>query len=206
MRNRGNTADLQARAGRAGRSLAWLPLLAVVSLLLSAVWAGQMQPGFAHARHALSVLAASDVPHGHLAGFGIFVLPGLLLMWQAFAARGRLPATAAAGERLAWQMLLLAGLSFALQGVLPFTRGELPDAGGNRLHVLAGMLCWLCVWLSALCALCARSLAVGRRIGGLVILLLLPVLLLLAPMLVGGGAGQRGLVVLWLLWAVALPG
>ncbi len=182
-----------------------LPIFLAAALMLASAWFGAaLQADYAHMQQALSPLVAKSSRMVPWIGVGLFLLPGLLLSCHAWRARADLPADCAFGIRLAWQMLLLAGGSFALQGILPFETGKLPDADENRLHVVAGMLCWLCVWLSSLCVALTHGIRPVLRLLAITIALLLPFLLLLAPPLVGGGLAQRLAIAVWLGWCMQL--
>lgn len=149
----------------------WLPPLVAVGVAALAL------PGYSPLRHGLSTLSG-QVPWLALV---LFLWPGLGMAGYAYRGRAALPPRAGLAWRLGWQMALLAGLAFAMQGLLPFAPGQPADEGGNRLHVVAGMLWWLCLWLVAGCAVWAGALPRLRRGALALVWLALPAGWLLAP-------------------------
>ncbi|PJK02318.1 hypothetical protein CO615_00750 [Lysobacteraceae bacterium NML75-0749] len=176
--------------------LTWLPPLTVAS------WAALAWPEYSHLRHSLSQLAA----HAPWLGILLFLWPGLGMAWHAHRTRDRLPEGSGLGLRLAWQMALLAALAFALQGVLPFDAARPADEDANRLHVLAGMLWWLCLWLMAGCAMLARTLPGKRRLWMALLWLAIPALALLAPAFTSGALALRLAILLWILMVLIVRG
>lgn len=171
---------------------------------LAAVLAGARLEGYSHLVHPLGVLGARQLGAPALVfGLSAFVLPGLVHAWQAVGLRAALPPGLGWAPRIGLQLVLVAALAFAAQGLLPLDLDSL-DSGASRWHALA----WL-AWALAF-ALGALLLAIGawrtpsRRVGVGV--------LLAAGMAVAGGAFlaagplapllQRGAVLAWLAWGV----
>ncbi|UNK57934.1 DUF998 domain-containing protein [Pseudoxanthomonas daejeonensis] len=115
-------------------------LLAIASCVLAAVVAGQTVEGYSHLRHPLALLGARQLQEGApLFGLFAFVLPGLIGGWIALGVRDRLPAGAGWSARIGAQLLVLAALAFAAQGVLPLDLDDL-DGGSSRYHAAAWLL------------------------------------------------------------------
>lgn len=91
----------------------------------------------------LADLGAVDAVHaGWWNGAG-FVLPGVLVACFAFALEAPMQrAGARRGGRIGSTLLLLSGVCFAAQGLIPYDPAA-PDAQASRLHVIALSLCVL---------------------------------------------------------------
>ncbi|WP_024869371.1 DUF998 domain-containing protein [Pseudoxanthomonas suwonensis] len=117
-----------------------LALAALASAVVAALVAGLATEGFSHLRHPLAVLGAQQLEwRGSLFGLFAFVLPGLVGAWLALDLRRRLPQGSGWPARIGAQLLLLAALGFAAQGVLPLDLESL-DGGIGRYHATAWLL------------------------------------------------------------------
>ncbi|UWX03692.1 hypothetical protein H1235_12925 [Pseudoxanthomonas sp. NC8] len=74
-------------------------------------------------------------------GLFAFVLPGLAGAWIALGLRDRLPPDAGWTAGIGAQLLVLAALAFAAQGLLPLDLENL-DGGSSRYHAAAAWLLW----------------------------------------------------------------
>ncbi len=117
-----------------------LALAALASAVVAALVAGLATEGFSHLRHPLAILGAQQLEwRGSLFGLFAFVLPGLVGAWLALDLRRRLPQGSGWPARIGAQLLLLAALGFAAQGVLPLDLESL-DGGIGRYHATAWLL------------------------------------------------------------------
>ncbi len=93
--------------------------------------------GYSHAQHPVALLGADGVAHSLAFNLLGFVLPGLLAVVVAVELRQR--ASAGWQWRIGSQLLLLAAVAFAAQGLLPMDLQQL-DGPQSRYHALA----WTC--------------------------------------------------------------
>jgi hypothetical membrane protein len=129
----------------------------VLALLIAASAA----PGYLHARHAVAMLGAQGVTYALAFNACGYALPGVLLALFAIALDRPLANLGAGfGGRIGWNLLLISGLAFAAQGLLPFDPQDVDGAASKR-HVLALTIALLS-WLPAT-ALLAASLRRDRR-------------------------------------------
>ena len=119
----------------------WIGALALVCWAGAVAGFGALHAGYSHVEHPVGLLGADGVP-GAL-GFNVlgYLVPGLLVAGLALALRGRMPA-AGWPARLGVQLLMLSGLAFAGQGLLPLDATDL-EAAGSRLHATAWSLWWI---------------------------------------------------------------
>lgn len=181
-----------------------LAIGAALACLLASALAGAHLDGYSHLAHPLGLPGARQLGAAGV-GFGLcaFVLPGLVQAWQALRLRGALPPASGWIARIGLQLLLLAALAFAAQGLLPLDLESL-DSGASRWHALAWLVWALAFPLGALLAAAGTWRLPGRRPDAGV--------LLAAGVLVAGGAFlgsgaaapllQRAAVLAWLLWGV----
>ncbi len=186
-------------AGRAGALAATAAALACAG---AAALAGAALEGYSHSAHPLGLLGARQLGAGGLAfGWVAFVLPGAVQAWQAVRLRSVMPPAAGWAQRIGLQLVLLAALAFAAQGLLRLDMDSL-DAGASRWHALA----WL-VWAMAFpLGACAAAVGAWRRGGSpaFAAALVLAGMLVAAGAFLGAGAmaplAQRGAVLAWLAW------
>lgn len=113
---------------------------AAAALFLAAVLGfGLTLGGFAQGRHPVALLGAGGIAHA--LGFNLlgWVLPGLLATAVALCLLARLPAGSSWLQRVAGQLLVLAGLAFAGMGVFPLDLQDL-DGPASQAHASAWMV------------------------------------------------------------------
>lgn len=102
--------------------------------------AGAQLEGYEHARHSVAVLGSRASPVAAVFNATGFELPGVLLALFAATLRSLLRRDGAPfAARLAADLMLIAGLAFAAQGVLPLDLSD-PDGPASQRHVVAQML------------------------------------------------------------------
>jgi hypothetical protein len=146
---------MRGRIRRGGLHLGWLAGLAFAAALLAA---GAGTPGYRHALHPVGLLGSAPLPVAPWFNLLGLLLPGLALAGFALAAERVLaPLGHGRSSRIATGLLLIAGLAFALQGLLPLDARDLDGAASQRhaaVHALA-LLAWLAS--TALLALALRA-------------------------------------------------
>jgi hypothetical membrane protein len=129
--------------GRYALHAGWLAGLAFALALLIAA---SVAPDYLHARHAVAMLGAKGAAHALAFNAFGYALPGLSLAVFAIALDRPLARLAAGfSARIGWNLLLISGLAFAAQGLLPFDPLDVDGAASKR-HVLAltiALLSWL---------------------------------------------------------------
>lgn len=184
-----------------GSWLAWAALLVFACALLAL---GAQLPGYAQWLHPVALPGARGLPGAVLFNAMVFVVPGLLMGACALWLRGTLPEQQGLAARLGMSLLLLAGLAFAAQGVLPLDAGDL-DGPASGLHALA----WTAWWIAF--AAGASLLAVALPAWRLAMLLGLALVLACAPLgglLLPGPPAQRLACLAWfatVAWAASRP-
>lgn len=192
-------------------ALRWLPrhlaLVAVASFLCAVVGFGAATDGYSHRLHPVALLGAGTMPGAW--GFNLlaFIVPGLLLAWQAWRLRdaldhGNHPVRVVA--RIGAQLLQLSALAFAAQGVLPLDLSDMENPASAR-HAAAWLM-W-CLTFSIGGGLLAAGLYDRLRwrhfaAGTLLVAIALPVCTLLLPRVMEPGMAQRLGLVLWFAWAL----
>jgi hypothetical protein len=158
---------------------------------------GAALPGFVQAVHPVDLLGARGVPRVAAWNALGYAVPGALVAAFAIALQRPLAATGvgAAGRIGGW-LLMLSGVAFAAQGLLPLDP-RLLDGADSKLHVAAGMLS-LVAWLPSalLLPLALRGRAAWRpaAIGGPLLAALAIACLALPPDAWSGIAGGPGTV------------
>ena len=120
--------------------------LAGVAFLAALLGFGATLPGFSQALQPVDLLGARGVEHAPGWNTLGYALPGLLI--AAFAIALQRPLAAAgvgATGRIGGWLLMLSGLAFAAQGLLPLDP-RLLDGADSKAHIAAGMLS-LVAWL-----------------------------------------------------------
>ncbi|MGF6419042.1 putative membrane protein [Stenotrophomonas sp. AN71] len=183
-------------------------VIAALLFVLAVLGFGAGLDGYAQARHPVALLGAHGVPHALAFNLLGFVLPGLLAAVVAEGLRRRLPATAGWAPRVGSQMLLLAGLAFAVMGLLPLDVDDL-HGPASQLHASAWMI-WVLGFVAGTLLLGMSQLRQphGRALGGLA--LACGVLAALAAFALQGvlpaPMAQRLAFACWVVWlAAALP-
>ncbi len=176
-----------------------LPPAALLLFVASVAGFGLASPDYAQLRHPVALLGARGEPHALAFNLPGFVLPGLLLAWQALRRR-RASGGAGWSARIGLQLVLLSALAFAAQGLLPLDPYNLL-APASRLHATVWMLWWVAFVPGAL------LLALARREGrafGLAVALLLPAFALFGGSLMPAALAQRIAYLLWFAWWLAM--
>lgn len=172
-----------------------LPLLSLVLFFAAGLVFGVLSPDFSHLRHPVALLGASDEPNALAFNVLGFIVPGLLLAWQAWRLRS-------SGDQAGWktriglQLALLSALIFAAQGVLPLDPTNLL-APASRLHALAWTLWWVAFVPAAL--LLALSREYDSAIG-IAFAVLVPALVLFGALLMPAPVAQRLAFASWFAW------
>jgi hypothetical protein len=178
--------------------------IAVLSCVGAAGVFGFLHQGYSHLRFPLAVLGAAQVRHATLFNLFAFVLPGAFAACLAIQLRRDLPASGWAC-RIGAQLLLLAAMAFAAQGVVTLDLRHVDD-GSTRYHAVAWML-WM---VSFICG--AVAVAFGTRghpawWGYARFGVAMAALSLVSVFLLGGWIGQplaqRMAYAAWLAWVAA---
>ena len=179
----------------------------VLAALLSAAAAmafGARVQGYSHAQLPLALLGAAPLPGAFAFNVLAFVLPGLLVATVAIRLRSAIDAAsdpAPWSTRIGAQLMLLASLAFAAQGLWPLDASDL-DGGGSSRHAAAWM-----AWLLA-STLGAALLGAGLRprrgfaTASVCVAIALPLLAFVLPALVPAGITQRLAFAAWFAWAI----
>lgn len=177
-----------------------LPVVAAATWVVAVAGFGMASPDFGHLRHPVALLGADNEPNASWFNLSGFVLPGLLLAWQAWRWRSSSEANGWR-VRIGLQLLLLSALAFAAQGVLPLDPTDLA-APASRLHATAWSLWWIAFAPAAL--LVANDL---RRRQWSVLLLVIAiaaiVLVMASGILLPAPLGQRLGFAAWFGWWIA---
>jgi len=169
-----------------------------VTVLVMAV----LLPGFSHARHPLALLGASGVAHASLFNVLGFIVPGALATLAAVQLRHVLPASAGLMPRVGVQMLVLAGLAFALMGLAPLDPEDL-DGRASQLHAAAWMI-WVLAFAGG-AGLFGTELRGGRVLAwGCSVFAVLAAFAL--PDIVPQPVAQRGVFGCWVVWLALSAG
>lgn len=154
--------------------------------------------GYSHREFPLALLGAEGVPRALAFNLSAFVLPGALAAVAMWRLRSALPADARWPARIGIQLMTLAGLAFAAQGLLPLDPGDV-GAVSNALHALAWTLWWIAGASGALLLAWAAP-ARGLRAISLAVAVCVPLLAL--PPWPGALAAYapRAAFVAWLSW------
>ena len=181
-------------------------LLGVVALALhlgAAVVFALLLDGYAHREFPLALLGAQGVPRALAFNLCAFVVPGALAATALWRLRSALPADARWSARIGLQLMTLAGIAFAAQGLLPLDPSDV-GAASNALHALAWTLWWIAATSGALLLAWAAP-ARGLRVISVVVALCVPLLAL--PPWPGALAAfaPRAAFVAWLLWIAFAP-
>ncbi|NYZ62641.1 DUF998 domain-containing protein [Luteimonas deserti] len=151
------------------------------------------------ARAPLALPGAGGLPLAWLFNLLAWIGPGLVVAGVALRLRAGLGAGPGRIAGIALNLLLLAALAFAAQGLLPLDVQEL-DAGASRWHALAWMVWNLAFAAGALLAGLALPSVRVPSLG----LCAVVTLGLLSPGVFGGGIGERVVLACWWLWTLAL--
>lgn len=184
-------------------------VLAALLAAASAIAFGAQVEGYAHAQHPLALLGAAPLPHALAFNLLAFVLPGLLVASIALRLRMSLAETGAPHAlrwyaRIGAQLLLIAALAFAMQGLLPLEADDLEGVRSSR-HAAAWMV-WMIAFVAGglLFGIGVRAAPPWRAVATMTLgaSLALPVLALVLPGLLPAGIAQRLAMALWFAWAI----
>jgi hypothetical protein len=195
---------------RIGLHLGWVGGL----LFAGAVWfAARELPGYEHARHPVGLLGVAAAPSALVFNLVAYGTAGLAVAGFALALEAELMRRGLGRiTRLATGMLLIAGLAFAAQGLLPLDPQDL-DGSLSRRHAVAhaiALLAWLpstalfalALWRApALRGMAWLAAAFALALGGL---LVWPATLWLPGWAASPGWAQRLLLLAWFLWPALL--
>lgn len=159
--------------------------------------------GYSHREFPLALLGARNVPRALAFNLCAFVLPGALSAMAMWRLRSALPAAARWPARIGAQLMTLAGIAFAAQGVLPLDPGDV-GAQANAAHALSWTVWWIAGTSGAV--LLAWAAPTGRlRALAAVVAVAIPALAL--PPWPGALAAfaPRAAFVAWLLWVALSP-
>lgn len=166
----------------------WIAALALLCWAGAVAGFGASHAGYSHAQHPVGLLGAYEVPGAMAFNMLGFVVPGLLVAGFALALRGRMPG-AGWPARLGMQLVMLSGLAFAGQGLVPLDATDF-DASASRLHATVWSLWWIAFLPGAvLLALRSRPFALALAIAAAAVLIALAA--------VPVGLSQRLAVVAW---------
>lgn len=111
--------------------------LAGVVFALALAWAGAQLEGYEHARHSVGVLGSTRSPVAAIFNATGFELPGALLAIAALAlGRALRRGQASFAARIGADLMVIAGVAFAAQGVFPLDLSD-GDGAASQRHVLA---------------------------------------------------------------------
>lgn len=181
-----------------------LPGASALVLHLAAVVAfGLLLDGYSHREFPLALLGAQGVPRALAFNLCAYVMPGVLAAVAMWRLRSALPAGARWPARIGAQLMVLSGLAFAAQGLLPLDPSDV-GAASNALHALAWTLWWIA---AASGAVLLAWTAPGRRLRVLaaVVAVAIPLLALLPWPGALAAFAPRAAFVAWLLWVALAP-
>jgi hypothetical protein len=159
--------------------------------------------GYSHREFPLALLGAEGVPRALAFNLCAFVLPGALSVVAMWRLRSALPAAARWPARIGAQLMTMAGIAFAAQGLFPLDPGDV-GAPTNASHALA----WTAWWIAgASGAVLLAWAAPGRRLRVLAAVVAVAIPVLALPPWPGALAAfaPRAAFVAWLLWVALSP-
>lgn len=181
------------------------------ALLAACLWVGAVGgfaaslPAYSHRLHPVALLGAHGMAHAFAFNLLVFIVPGVLAAAMAAGLRRGLADTAPWRARIGLQLVLLSGLAFAMQGLLPLDPLDM-DGADSRLHAAAWML-WLLAFVPG--ALLSDSVREpgragmqGARVVGIAIAVLVPTLALAGALAMPAAIAQRLAFALWFAWLV----
>lgn len=190
------------------RAMCFVGIAAALLFAGSVLGFGAVLDGYSQLGHPAGLLGAAGIPRALTFNVLAFVLPGVLAAWLAWRLRTRLPADAPFSARIGLQLVLLAALAFASQGVLPLDPRDL-DAHATRLHASAWMLWWIAFVPGAMSLAAAALRARPRRVMAFIVHLLAAVAVigfaLPAERWLGAGVAQRLAFAAWFGWLILAP-
>lgn len=177
--------------------------IALVLHLVAVVVFALLLDGYSHREFPLALLGAQSVPRALAFNLCAFVLPGALATIVMWRLRSALPANARWPARIGTQLMTLAGLAFAAQGLLPLDPSDV-GAASNALHALAWTLWWIAGTSGAAFLAWAAPLR-HVRVLAVVVAVAIPLLALLPWPGALAAFAPRAAFVAWLLWVALAP-
>lgn len=177
--------------------------IALVLHLVAVVVFALLLDGYSHREFPLALLGAQGVPRALAFNLCAFVLPGALATIVMWRLRSALPANARWPARIGTQLMTLAGLAFAAQGLLPLDPSDV-GAASNALHALAWTLWWIAGTSGAAFLAWAAPLR-HVRVLAVVVAVAIPLLALLPWPGALAAFAPRAAFVAWLLWVALAP-
>lgn len=113
--------------------------IAAVIFILAVVGFGAALDGYVQARHPVALLGAGGMPHALAFNVLGWAVPGLLAVAVAVYLLLRLPVGSHWVQRVAGQLLVLAGMAFTGMGLLPLDVADL-DGPASQAHASAWMV------------------------------------------------------------------
>jgi hypothetical membrane protein len=159
--------------------------------------------GYSHREFPLALLGAQGMPRALAFNLCAFVLPGALAAVAMWRLRSALPADERWSARIGVQLMTLAGIAFAAQGLLPLDPSDV-GAASNGLHALAWTLWWI-AGTSGAALLAWAAPARHLRVFAAVVVVAIPLLALLpwpGPL---AAFAPRAAFVVWLSWVALAP-
>ena len=177
--------------------------LALAFHLGAAIVFALLLDGYSHREFPLALLGAEGVPRALAFNLCAFVLPGMLAVVAMWRLRSALPADVRWPARIGTQLMTLAGIAFAAQGLLPLDPDDV-GAASNGLHALAWTLWWIAGTSGAALLAWAAPTRPARALAAMVAV---AVPLLALPPWPGPLAAfaPRAAFVAWLLWVALAP-
>jgi hypothetical protein len=177
--------------------------LALVLHLAAVVVFALLLDGYSHREFPLALLGAQGVPRALAFNLCAFVVPGALATIAMWRLRSTLPTDARWPARIGAQLMTLAAIAFAGQGLLPLDPGDV-GAASNGLHALAWTLWWIAGTSGAALLVWAAPVR-HLRVFAAVVVVAVPLLALLpwpGPL---AAFAPRAAFVVWLSWVALAP-
>lgn len=183
---------------RMERHAGWLAAVAFVAALLVSGWT---LDGYSQRLHPIALLGAEGVPGAWIFNATGLVLPGVLAVVVALALYRALPPEAGWLPRIGARLVLLSGVAFAAQGMLPLDLRDL-DGQAGRLHAAA----WMAWWIAFVPGALLLAAGVRRlRLAGIAAACAVAALSVLPIDPLPPALAQRLAFVVWFGWLALVP-
>lgn len=178
-------------------------LLALACFVAASLVFGALLEGYSHREFPLAMLGAEGVPRAFAFNVAAFVVPGTLAAVAMWRLRSGLPVDARWPARIGAQLMILAAIAFAGQGLLSLDPNDV-GAASNALHALAWTLWWIAATSGAVLLAWGAPM---RRMRVLAVIVAVAVPLLALPPWPGALAAfaPRAAFVAWLVWVALSP-